>query len=514
MNFSLTLRSLLPFFSCLLCLAIVPPLSAQQLEGIASFYGKGFDGKPTSTGEVFRKSGYTAASLDLPWGTIVEVTNVENGKTVQVRINDCGPHTRGRIIDVTRQAATELDFIKAGEAKVRLRILQTSESGPTCSRRAWAKKLKAQGKSIPPPPAPWDPTVTAKLTSAPAALPASPPAKSVAPTPVPEGSTRGLAGFYAERFQGRPTSTGEIYDHSKLTAASKAYPYGTMLEVTNITSGAKVTVRVNDCGPENPERILDLSRAAADQIGLARAGAAMVDIKVLSMGTQGPTCNRLEWSKTQALANAAKMSPPAKIPAGALPAPVSRQSENLVTAFQNQVGAFSQQANALDLVGKLTADGFTKPYAVSDGKVVRVFTGLSASEAAAEEIQKELLKKGYPKSKIVETKVAAEELGVPAAAPGTYGKGVATPTPAPAAKTYDPDAVLFGVQVGAFSSKANADKVVTELRAAGFKEVYSAKVGGTYRVFSGKFYFQSQAEVEKEKVRAAGFDGASVRRVQ
>jgi|GEM_PF-418933 rare lipoprotein A len=540
MNFPLTFRRLFAFVSCLLCLAVFHPLNAQKLEGIASFYGKGFDGKPTSTGETFRKSGYTAASLDLPWGTIVEVTNLDNGKTVQVRVNDCGPHTRGRIIDVTRQAATELDFIKAGEAKVRLRILQTSESGPTCSRGAWSRKLKAQGKSIPPPPAPWDPTVTAKLTpvglvvaTSPAANPAASAVKPAAPAanpaaPVPQGSMRGLASFYAERFHGLSTSTGEIYDRSKLTAASKAFPYGTMLEVTNITSGAKVTVKVNDCGPANQDRIMDLSRAAAEQIGLVRAGMAMVDLKVLSLGTQGPTCNRKEWAMAVAQANAATPKPVSAViattlpkgPASAAPAPVSAQPENLVTAFQNQVGAFSQYANALDLVGKLDKDGFAKPYMVNDGKVVRVFTGLSASEAGAVVVQQALLQRGYPKSTIVETKVAAEELGTSAAAPapGTYGGGVMTPTQAsaaaPATKAYDPDAVLFGVQVGAFGNKSNADKAMTGLRAAGFQEVYSARVGETYRVFSGKFYFQSQADVEKEKVRVAGFTGAAVRRVQ
>jgi rare lipoprotein A len=301
-----------------------------------------------------------------------------------------------------------------------------------------------------------------------------------------------------------------------------------MLEVTNITSGAKVTVKVNDCGPANQDRIMDLSRAAAEQIGLVRAGMAMVDLKVLSLGTQGPTCNRKEWAMAVAQANAATPKPVSAViattlpkgPASAAPAPVSAQPENLVTAFQNQVGAFSQYANALDLVGKLDKDGFAKPYMVNDGKVVRVFTGLSASEAGAVVVQQALLQRGYPKSTIVETKVAAEELGTSAAAPapGTYGGGVMTPTQAsaaaPATKAYDPDAVLFGVQVGAFGNKSNADKAMTGLRAAGFQEVYSARVGETYRVFSGKFYFQSQADVEKEKVRVAGFTGAAVRRVQ
>ena len=246
-------------------------LSAQKLEGMASFYADRFDGKKTSTGEIFRQAGYSAASKDLPWGTIVEVTNISNGKTTQVRVNDCGPHTKGRIIDLSRAAAKDLGFIRAGETKVTLRILKTSDSGPNCNRRAWTKRLKAQGKEIPPSPSPWDPTQTISI------LPAVPATQAVTPViPVQEGTLRGKASYYGDRFNGRPTSTGETYDHRLRTAASKDFPYGTILEVMNIVSGQKVEVKVNDCGPNSPDRIIDLSRAAAAQIGVIQAGIAVV----------------------------------------------------------------------------------------------------------------------------------------------------------------------------------------------------------------------------------------------
>src|SRR5664279_3737972 len=78
--------------------------------GMASYYGGG----PTSSGEVAGPTGLTAAHRTLPFGTHVLITNIANGKTVIVRINDRGPFGRGRIIDVSRAAARELDMIEAG----------------------------------------------------------------------------------------------------------------------------------------------------------------------------------------------------------------------------------------------------------------------------------------------------------------------------------------------------------------------------------------------------------------
>jgi rare lipoprotein A len=82
--------------------------------GVAAFYGGGI----TASGEVTRPSGLTAAHRTLPFGTRVLVTNVRNGKTVVVRIVDRGPFNRGRIIDVSRAAARELDMIDSGTTMV------------------------------------------------------------------------------------------------------------------------------------------------------------------------------------------------------------------------------------------------------------------------------------------------------------------------------------------------------------------------------------------------------------
>jgi rare lipoprotein A len=92
--------------------------------GIASYYADKYEGKPTASGESYRKNQLTGAHRTLPFGTKVRVTNLKNQKSVVVRINDRGPFVEGRLIDVSRQAAQELDFIRAGLAEVKLEVLK------------------------------------------------------------------------------------------------------------------------------------------------------------------------------------------------------------------------------------------------------------------------------------------------------------------------------------------------------------------------------------------------------
>lgn len=103
------------------------PLPSHQ-EGSASVYGKHFNGKRTASGERYDSDAMTAAHRTLPLGTVIRVTNLENGKSVQVRINDRGPHVHGRIIDLSSSAAAALGF-STGVARVRIEIL--SRSAPT-----------------------------------------------------------------------------------------------------------------------------------------------------------------------------------------------------------------------------------------------------------------------------------------------------------------------------------------------------------------------------------------------
>jgi len=96
----------------------------QVEEGMASWYGKKFHGKKTASGERFNMHALTAAHRTLPFGTQVKVTNLENKKSVVVRINDRGPFVKGRIIDLSYAAARKIDMIEKGVVKVRIEVVK------------------------------------------------------------------------------------------------------------------------------------------------------------------------------------------------------------------------------------------------------------------------------------------------------------------------------------------------------------------------------------------------------
>ena len=89
-------------------------------EGVASYYGEGLRGRRTASGESFDPRAFTAAHRTLAFGTCVRVENADNGRSVQVRVNDRGPFVTGRVLDVSEAAARALDFIARGVARVRL----------------------------------------------------------------------------------------------------------------------------------------------------------------------------------------------------------------------------------------------------------------------------------------------------------------------------------------------------------------------------------------------------------
>lgn len=93
--------------------------------GIASWYGPGFHGKATASGEIYDQNDFTAAHQTLPLGTRVMVTNLENGSSTQVTINDRGPFAKGRIIDLSHSAAQLLDMVGPGTALVRVDVLDS-----------------------------------------------------------------------------------------------------------------------------------------------------------------------------------------------------------------------------------------------------------------------------------------------------------------------------------------------------------------------------------------------------
>ncbi len=123
--------------------------------------------------------------------------------------------------------------------------------------------------------------------SAPAAT-ASAPATRQGVTERIRAFTRGMASWYGERFHGKRTASGERYDMNDFTAAHPSLPFGTVVQVRSLVNGRVVNVRINDRGPFGGRRVIDLSAAAAEALGLSDQGTKRVELRVVPGGQPGP----------------------------------------------------------------------------------------------------------------------------------------------------------------------------------------------------------------------------------
>lgn len=160
----------------------------------------------------------------------------------------------------------------------------------------------------------------------------------------------GIASWYGGKFQGRTTANGEIFDTNKFTAAHKSLPFGTMVKVTNLENGRTTIVRINDRGPFIPGRIIDLSRAAAMEIGMTGRGIARVRIDEL-------------------------------------------ESNLPEQYYLIQFGAFGSKANAEKLKNHLIASGLNVVLEKTSSGINRVLLK-SISASKLEELKKKLVRQG------------------------------------------------------------------------------------------------------------------------
>lgn len=158
-------------------------------------------------------------------------------------------------------------------------------------------------------------------------------------------AARGVASWYGRDFHGLATSSGETYDMHAMTAAHTTLPLPTWVEVTNLTNGKRVVVKVNDRGPFVDNRLIDLSYAAATALDMVRTGTTRVEVR-----TVAPP---LDAMRAGAVAAARPASPEVQ---AAVPA------ERMFL----QIGAFAEVENAERLVARLRASGFANPTVVSD----------------------------------------------------------------------------------------------------------------------------------------------------
>jgi rare lipoprotein A len=185
-------------------------------------------------------------------------------------------------------------------------------------------------------------------------------------------SERGVASWYGPGFHGKRTSSGEKYDMHAMTAAHKTLPLPCYVRVTNLANAKSVVLRVNDRGPFTDNRIIDLSRAAAERLDIIRTGTALVDVKVVE-----PPATR------QA---AAPPSPPA--------APAAAATAATAKDLYIQAGAFSQRSNADNLVARLDTAGvgptFIRRDTVNGRPLYRVRVGPVPTVAAFDRMLQDL----------------------------------------------------------------------------------------------------------------------------
>jgi len=195
----------------------------------------------------------------------------------------------------------------------------------------------------------------------------------------------GIASWYGPGFAGRPTSSGEIYDPSRLTAAHRSLPFGTYLLVRDLDSGASVVVRVNDRGPFARDRVIDLSEAAAQILGMIPSGIARVSCSII------PREEALAWSGAvpSAVPSAAPLAAPqAAAPAAAGQASPARAAGGgsaapVTTHVRIQVASYASEANARATLTRLRSAGLEAVIERSGFHVRVVFPSLSVEEARA-----------------------------------------------------------------------------------------------------------------------------------
>lgn len=173
----------------------------------------------------------------------------------------------------------------------------------------------------------------------------------------PGAVQRGVASWYGGDFHGRRTASGKVYDMHDMTAAHRELPLGSQVEVRNLENGKAVRVEITDRGPFKKGRIVDVSYAAAKELGMLKNGTAKVELQILELG-RGPS------------------------------------GPNTATRFTLQVGAFHDPNNAVRLQEELAATRQDVEL-VHDGKWHRVRIGLYRSLDDAEAARNELLGLGY-----------------------------------------------------------------------------------------------------------------------
>lgn len=204
------------------------------------------------------------------------------------------------------------------------------------------------------------------------------------PKEQPDYEEVGMASWYGDAFNGRPTSTGERFDMHALTAAHKTLPLPGLVEVTNLDNGRRLVVRINDRGPFVDSRIIDLSREAANELGMLSQGVGRVRVRYLGRAPQqgGGTLLR---ASAPAPRVSAPVSAPVSRPVSVAAAPVAPAVEE-VSIYWVQAGTFSDQGEARRIADSLSGWVRADRGAGRFNVVVGPWDSANAAEAARQSV--------------------------------------------------------------------------------------------------------------------------------
>lgn len=340
-------------------------LKAQTALLFGATYSDAFVGQKMASGETYDPSALTIAHRSLPFGTRVRLTDPENKRSVDAFVNDRMTIVEAQDIRISKRIAVQLGILYGASAL--LQVEQIVEEPPVA--------VALEKPEAPPPvvqniPMPAVPSVPVPVPPQTVIQPqkANP---SVAEANAVKRTITGVASYYADKFNGRQTASGEIFNNEDYTAAHRTLMFGTRLRVTNLSNGRSVEVRVNDRGPFTDTREIDLSRRAAVELDFVRAGMAQVQIEILS---DAP--NYLQPSQRWIRQADPLMPPQPNAPQAAASSPASHPLVNPAAGrlFTVQLGSYSSESYAQEL-GQQFADAWIEKAESQTGTRYRVNIG-------------------------------------------------------------------------------------------------------------------------------------------
>lgn len=214
----------------------------------------------------------------------------------------------------------------------------------------------------------------------------------------------GIASFYADKFEGRITASGEIFEQAKLTAAHRTLPFGAIVKVVNVDNNKSIEVRINDRGPFVDNRVIDLTRSAAKALGFDAKGVANVRLEVINIPS--PTEPRKTKDLAVATSKPANESQPDTKPVSeSAPKEYFKIETKALTpiGFGIQIASYQEAANLLKLCNTIQEE-IKHPLMIqvseaNNGKVYRIIIGPFEAREEAERFKNKL--NGYSDSFII-----------------------------------------------------------------------------------------------------------------